>query len=134
MISTKKKKFGLSWKFLFIPRSLKTTRNDRSSPHKGPNKKISPKSHYLFITNNEIVQNSKSKPKNSYCCVPLSLVASTYSFNYMTFLQSYNYLDRPFKKKFILNCPVLYCAVLCRPSFYPYNSVQYSVSVSAVSS
>jgi hypothetical protein len=29
------------------------------------------KSYYLCIINNEIVQNSKSKPKNSHYCVPL---------------------------------------------------------------
>ncbi len=43
---------------------VKTTQNNRSSPHIGPiKKKFSPKSYYLCITNNEIVQNSKSKAK-----------------------------------------------------------------------
>ncbi len=50
-------------KNFFIPRSLKTTRNNRSSPHIGPIKKNFPKSYYFCITNNETVQNSKSKPK-----------------------------------------------------------------------
>jgi hypothetical protein len=55
---------------LFIPRSLKTTRNNRSSPHNGLIKKFfSLKSYYLCITNTEIVQNSKSKPnKFSFLC------------------------------------------------------------------
>ncbi len=35
-------------------------------------KKFSLKSYYLCITNIEIVQNSKSKPKNSHSCVPLN--------------------------------------------------------------
>jgi hypothetical protein len=30
---------------------------------------------YLSITNNEIVQNSKSEPKNSHSCVPLTTVS-----------------------------------------------------------
>ncbi len=34
-------------------------------------KYFSLKTYYLRITNNEIVQNSKSKPKNSHSCVPL---------------------------------------------------------------
>ncbi len=57
-------------KFFFIPRSLKTTRNNRSSPHNGPIKKLySPKSYYFCITNNEIIQNSKVKQKKfSFLC------------------------------------------------------------------
>jgi hypothetical protein len=43
--------------FFFISLSLKTMRNNRSSPHNGPIKKFSPKSEYLSITNNETVQN-----------------------------------------------------------------------------
>ena len=54
----------------FIPRSLKTTRNNRSSPHNGPiTNFFSLKSYYFCITNIEIVQNSKAKPKNfSFLC------------------------------------------------------------------
>jgi hypothetical protein len=53
----------------FIPRSLKTTRNNRSSPQNGPIINFSLKSYYLCITNTEIVQNSKSKPKKfSFLC------------------------------------------------------------------
>jgi hypothetical protein len=56
----------------FVPRSLKTTRNNLSSPHNGPIKQMfCPKSYYLCITNNEIGQNSKSEPKTSHSCVAL---------------------------------------------------------------
>jgi hypothetical protein len=48
-------------KTFLVPRSLKTTRNNRSSPQNGPIQKI--------INNNEIVHNSKSKPKKfSFLC------------------------------------------------------------------
>jgi hypothetical protein len=36
-------------------------------------KNVSTKSYYLCITNNEIVQNSKSKPKNCHSSVPITL-------------------------------------------------------------
>jgi hypothetical protein len=64
------KEFWPILKFFFVPRSLKTTRNYCSFPHNGSiNKKISPKSYCLCITSNEIVQNSKSKPKQfSFLC------------------------------------------------------------------
>jgi hypothetical protein len=51
----------------------------------GPTKKFPPKSYYLCITNNEIVQHSKMKPKNSHSsCVPLSLVKVMLSAVYVT--------------------------------------------------
>jgi len=56
-------------KIFFIPRNPKTTRNNRSSPNNGPIKNFLLKSYYLCITNIEIVQNSKSKPKKfSFLC------------------------------------------------------------------
>ncbi len=36
---------------------------------------FSPKTDYLCITNDEIVQNSKSKLKNSHSCVPLKVLS-----------------------------------------------------------
>ncbi len=56
---------------IFIPRSLKTTRNNCSSSHIGPIKKNFPENLIVFlcITNNEIVEKSKSKPKKfSFLC------------------------------------------------------------------
>jgi hypothetical protein len=54
----------------FVPNSLKTTRNNRRSPHNGPIKNFFLlKSYYLCITNIVTVQNSKSKPKKfSFLC------------------------------------------------------------------
>jgi hypothetical protein len=40
-------------------------------------KNVFPKSYYFCITNNEIVQNSKSKAKNSHSSVPLTLYTET---------------------------------------------------------
>jgi hypothetical protein len=75
-------------KFFFIPRSLRTTRNNRSSPHNGPiKKKFSLKSYYLCITNIEIVQNSKSKPKKSHYCVPLRIVVKNVSLSLVLDIQ-----------------------------------------------
>ncbi len=59
-----KKNFWPILKFFFIPSSLQTTRNNRSSPQWSNQKNFSSKkSYYLCITSIEIVQNSKSKPK-----------------------------------------------------------------------
>ncbi len=57
------KKFWPTLKLFFIPRSLKTTRNNRSSPHNGPIKIFLMKSYYLCITNIEIVQKVKIEAK-----------------------------------------------------------------------
>ncbi len=65
----KKKK---SSKNFFVPRSLKTTRKNRTSPNTGTIKKFFHKTYFLSITNNEKVQISKSKPKKSQSCVPLN--------------------------------------------------------------
>jgi hypothetical protein len=46
-----------------VPLSIKTMRNNHSSPHNGPIKTFSPKSYYLCVSNNEKVQNSKTMPK-----------------------------------------------------------------------
>ncbi len=64
------KNFLAYLEIFFIPRSLKTTRNNHSFPHNGPIKKFfSLKSYFLGKTNTEIVQNSKSKPKKfSFLC------------------------------------------------------------------
>ncbi len=59
-----KKKFGPILKIFFIPRSPRTTWNNRSSPHNGPIKKFfSLKSYYLCITNKEIMQIPKPESK-----------------------------------------------------------------------
>ncbi len=51
-------------KFFFIPRSPRTTRNYRSSPHNGPiEKNCSLKSYNLCITNKEITLIPKSESK-----------------------------------------------------------------------
>jgi hypothetical protein len=67
--------FFLNWLRLtnfFIPRSLKTTRNNPTSSHNGTIKNVFfTKPPFLSITSNETVQNSKSKPKNFHSCVPL---------------------------------------------------------------
>ncbi len=57
-------------KTIFIPHSLKTTRNNPTSPHDGPIKKLFfTKTLYISITSNETVQNSKSKSKKfSFLC------------------------------------------------------------------
>jgi hypothetical protein len=63
-----KKIFAYLEKF-FVPLSLTTTRNNPTSPQNGPIKIFFTKSLYLSITNNEIAQNSKSKPKKfSFLC------------------------------------------------------------------
>ncbi len=67
-------------KFFFVPHSLKTTRNNHIAPPiMVQSKKVSPKILFLCITNKEIVQNSKSKPKKlSFLCTFLRL-----SFSYL---------------------------------------------------
>ncbi len=50
-------KISLAWKFFIISFSLKTTRNNHTSPHIGPvKKKFSTKPSYLSIANNKMVQ------------------------------------------------------------------------------
>ncbi len=55
--------FWPSSKFFIIPRSLKTTRKNHSSPNNGLIKNFFVKSNYFDINNKEITQISKSKPK-----------------------------------------------------------------------
>jgi hypothetical protein len=65
-----KKIFLPSLNTLLIPRSLKPTWNNPTSPPKWPNKKfIFTEPSYLSIISNETVQNSKLKPKKlSFLC------------------------------------------------------------------
>ncbi len=58
-----KNKKELAYLEFFFPLSLKTMRNNCSSPHNGPIKKLFPKILNLSLTNNEIVETSKSEPK-----------------------------------------------------------------------
>jgi hypothetical protein len=69
-------KFFLAYlEIFFVPLSLKTTQNNRSSPHNGPIKKnLLTKSYFSRIIDNEILQNSKSEQRNSHSCVPLRIV------------------------------------------------------------
>jgi hypothetical protein len=60
---SKKKIFVPRFKTIFIPRSLKTTRNNPISPHNGPIKNCFLQTSYLSRASNETVQNSKSKTK-----------------------------------------------------------------------
>jgi hypothetical protein len=57
-------------KTIFVPRSLKTKRNNPTSHHKCPNQKLFfSKPSYLSITSKETVKNSKSKSKKfSFLC------------------------------------------------------------------
>ncbi len=73
----------------FIPRSPRTMRNNRSSPHNKKN--VSLKSYYLCITNIEIVQNSKSKPKKfSFLCT-FKVCKKCYYDPKICFLEKYQY-------------------------------------------
>ncbi len=88
--------------FFFIPRSPRTTRNNRISPHNGPIKKFfALKSYYLCITNKEITQIPKSKSKNSKSCVPLNFCRLVRSLETRSLICHYSSKASPWSWQFL---------------------------------
>ncbi len=90
---------------------------------------FSPKSYFLCITNIEIVQNSKSKPKNSHSCVPLSSLYLSYHV-YTVYACVHSTVQNPSSERsshlhtsYFLQCSFYVCSKQTLCHFYCGSSV-----------
>ncbi len=119
----------------FVPLSLKTPRNNPTSPHNGPIKILFYKILIFQHTNNDAIQNSKSEPKNSHYSVTLknSVIVEDSCFiqDFCSVKDFRPYFQDFFLRSILTKCPSRFPAKLkiscsvqeLSPSFKNYCSV-----------